>query len=123
MLESKSMNIQGIVEEIKRGNKDEKRRIKERIGQAIEEVERLKEDFLKIDPNMERMILFGSLGEGRIESVDFDIDIAVKSDKYYRLTGRALESDFKVDVVDLDSVHKIIKKNIIENGKVVYEKR
>ena len=36
---------------------------------------------------------------------------------------RALESEFKVDVVDLDSIHEKIKKYIIEYGKVIYEKR
>ena len=61
--------------------------------------------------------------EDNIESIDFDIDIAVKSDKYYQLVSRALQSEFKVDVLDLDSVHERIKKNIIQHGKMIYEKR
>jgi len=39
------MDIQGILKEIKRTNEDEKRRIKDRIMQAINEVERIKVDF------------------------------------------------------------------------------
>ena len=42
------MNIQNIVREIRRTNEDEKRRIKDRMNRAIEEVEKLKVDFLKI---------------------------------------------------------------------------
>ncbi len=117
------MNIQNIIREIKRANKVEKRRIKDRAAQAVEEVGRLKVDFLNIDKDMEKMILFGSLAEGNIVSVYFDIDIAVKSKKYYLLVSRALQSDFKVDVADLDSIHERIKKTIIEKGRVIYEKR
>jgi predicted nucleotidyltransferase len=72
---------------------------------------------------MEKMILFGSLVENKIESISFDIDIAVKSSKYYQLVSRALQSEFKVDLVDLDSAHERIKKNIIEHGRVIYEKK
>ena len=115
--------MQNIVREIKRENECEKREIKNRINQAAEEIERLKVDFLKIDKNMKIMILFGSLAEDNIKALDFDIDIAVKSKKYYQLVSRALESEFKIDVIDLDVIHKEIKKSIIKNGKVIYEKR
>ena len=108
---------------IKRENEEEKIRIKQRIRRAAEEVKRLKKDFLKIDKDIEKIILFGSLAEESIESVNFDIDIAVKSAKYYQLVSRVLQSEFKVDVVDLDSVHERIRKNIIQYGKVIYEKR
>ena len=120
------MNIQNIIREIKRENEEEKIRIKKRIRQAEEEVKRLRKDFLKIDKDIEKIILFGLLAEDNednIEPIDFDIDIAVKSDKYYQLVSRALQSEFKVDVLDLDSVHERIKKNIIQHGKMIYEKR
>ena len=68
------------------------------------------------------MILFGSLAEGCVGTLDFDIDIAVESKKYYQLVSRALQSEFKVDVLDIDGLHEKIKKSIIENGKVIYEK-
>lgn len=119
----KKMNVQNIINEIKRENEEEKIRIKQRISRAAEEVKRVKKDFLKIDKGIEKIILFGSLAEESIESINFDIDIAVKSEKYYQLVGRALQSEFKIDVVDLDSVHERIKKNIIQYGKVIYEKR
>jgi len=116
------MNVKDIIKRIKIENENERQRIKERIVKAFEEIEQLKRDFLRIDHEMGRMILFGSLAEDRIENMDFDIDIAVKSDKYYQLVARALESEFKVDVVDLETVHDSIKRNILENGRVIYEK-
>ncbi len=116
------MNIQNIVREIKRENEDEKIRVRDRVLQALEEVERLKTDFLIIDKDIEKMILFGSLSKDEIESQNFDIDIAVKSKKYYQLVDRALQSEFKVDVIDIDTIHKRIKKNILEEGRVLYEK-
>lgn len=117
------MNIQKIVSLIKSGNEEEKRQIRDRVKLAKKELERLKKAFLEIDKDMERMICFGSLAKNNIESIKFDIDIAVKSKKYYQLVSRAMNSDFKVDVVDLDSIHYKIKENIIKYGRVIYEKR
>ena len=117
------MNIQNIVKEIKKEDRYERAQIKKRAEKAIKEIEKLKEDFLNIDENIDKIILFGSLAENSIESIDFDIDLAVRSDKYYQLTAAALKSEFKVDVVDLDNVHERIKQSILKYGKVIYEKR
>lgn len=117
------MNVRNIIKEIKKENDKEVKRIKDKILQALSEIERLKKDFLEIDPDIEKIILFGSLLEDGIESTRFDIDIAVKSKKYYQLVSKALQSEFKIDVVDLDTIHSKIKKNILEKGKVIYEKR
>ena len=117
------MNVQNIVKEIKKENEDERKRIKDKILQAMSEIERLKKDFLEIDPALEKIILFGSLAEGEINSIGFDIDIAVKSKKYYQLVGKALQSEFKVDIIDLDTIHKKIKDNILKTGRIIYEKR
>lgn len=118
-----NMNVARIVDTIKKENRDERLRIQARIIQAFKEVERLKIDFLKIDDELEQMILFGSLVKKDIGYINFDIDIGLRSKKYYQLVGRALENDFKVDVVDLDSVNKRIKDEILKNGKVIYEKK
>lgn len=117
------MNVKNIIKEIKKENDKEARQIKDKIMQALRELEKLKRDFLEIDPDIEKIILFGSLAEGNIKSIRFDIDIAVKSKKYYQLVGKALQSEFKIDVVDLDTIHNKIKNNILEKGKIIYEKR
>lgn len=116
------MNVANIVDNIKRENGEERLRIESRIVQAFKEVEKLKTDFLKMDDELELMILFGSLVKKDIGYINFDIDIGLRSKKYYQLVGRALDSDFKVDVVDLDSVNERIKDEILKNGKVIYEK-
>ena len=41
------MNVQNIINEIKRENEEEKIRIKQRISQAAEEVKRVTKDFLQ----------------------------------------------------------------------------
>lgn len=117
------MNIQNIVSLIKDGNEEEKGQIEDRVKLARKELKKLRDDFLNIDGKMEKMICFGSLAKNNIESINFDIDIAVKSKKYYQLVSRAMKSEFKVDVIDLDSIHNKIKENIIKYGKVVYEKK
>lgn len=117
------MNVQNIVKEIKKENEDERKRIKDKIMQAMSEIEKLKKGFLEIDPALEKIILFGSLAVGEINSISFDIDIAVKSKKYYQLVGKALQSEFKVDIIDLDTIHKKIKDNILKTGRIIYEKR
>lgn len=117
------MNVKNIIKEIKKENDKETRQIKDKILQALSEIEKLKREFLEIDPDIEKIILFGSLAEDNIKSIRFDIDIAVKSKKYYQLVGKALQSEFKIDVVDLDTIHNKIKNNILERGRIIYEKR
>lgn len=117
------MNIQNIVSRIKQENEEERRQIESRVKLARKELKKLRKDFLNIDRNMKKMICFGSLAKNNIDSINFDIDIAVKSKKYYQLVGRAMESEFKVDVIDFDSIHNKIKENIIKYGKVIYEKK
>ena len=117
------MNIQNIVSLIKRGNEEEKRQIENRVKLAMREIKKLRKDFLNIDRNMKKMVIFGSLAKNNIDSINFDIDIAVKSKKYYQLVSRAMKSEFEVDVIDLDSVHNTIKESIIKYGKVIYEKK
>ncbi len=117
-----ALNIQRTIREIKREILEEEDRIKGKVSTALEEVKKLKEDFIKIDPDIEMMILYGSLAEERIRSIHFDIDIAVKSNKYFQLVGRALQSRFKIDLVDLEVVDERIKKSIFKYGRFIYEK-
>lgn len=74
-----------------------------------------------IDPDMERLVLFGSLAQTPSSS-NFDIDLAVKSKKYFALLNRALSSDFKIDLVDIDFLNPFILKTIEQKGKIIYEK-
>jgi len=112
-----------IAANMNRKNKLEDRRIKEKVRQANEEVQRLVSRFLEIDPAIETIVLFGSLAEGKVFSLHFDIDLAVRSDEYLKLVGCGLKSSFPVDVVDLDHVADPIRTSIEKYGNILYEKK
>ena len=112
-----------IAANLKRENKIEEQKIREKIRAAHEEVRRLAAQFREIDPGIETIVLFGSLAEDNVFSIDFDIDLAVRSEKYLQLVGCVLKSSFRVDVVDLDHVSDHIKSSIEKYGKILYEKK
>lgn len=111
-----------IATAIRRKNEIADQQTRSRIDQAEAEIDRLRKRFLDIDPDMEAMILFGSLATQSVRSIDFDVDIAVKSQHYLKLLAEALNSPFKVDLVDLDTIDKHIKQRIDQTGKLIYEK-
>jgi predicted nucleotidyltransferase len=115
--------IAKIAANLKRENQLEERRIEQKIREAHEEVKRLTARFLEIDPELNEIVLFGSLAEGGVFSPHFDIDLAVSSEKYLQLVGCGLNSSFPVDVVDLDRVARPIKDSIKKYGKTLYEKK
>ena len=95
-------------------------RIAERIEAACEEVERLVECFKAADPGLKRLILFGSLAENRVHSVNFDIDIAFEGTKYLECLSIAMQSYFKVDLIDLKTVRSGIRNEIEQYGEVLF---
>ena len=97
--------------------------IAQRTARALAEVARLKAEFVKIDPDLKRLVLFGSLAEGRANTPHFDIDLAVESELYMKLLARALDSEFTVDLVDLNNVRPNILAEIERYGKILYEKK
>jgi predicted nucleotidyltransferase len=94
----------------------------ERLDRARSEAERLAGAFRAADPRIDRVVLFGSVATGDIGNRDFDIDLAVSSAAYLRLVSIALDSDFRVDVVDLGNVRPAIREAIEREGKVLYAK-
>lgn len=95
-----------------------------RADKARHEAGRLVHSFLDIDPELRRLVLFGSLATGRITSSDFDIDLAVlcSPEKFFALVSTALDSEFEVDLVDLATVDARIRRSIDRDGVVLYEK-
>ncbi|MCY4374196.1 MAG: hypothetical protein OXC31_10525 [Spirochaetaceae bacterium] len=51
-----------------------------------------------------------------------DVDLAVDSPQYLRLVSIALDSPFKVDVVDLPNASPVISRAGVHHGKVMYER-
>lgn len=83
---------------------------------AWAEVRRLLHRFHEIDSGVDRLIVFGSLARDDMKRPDFDIDIAVRSERYLDLLGPALESEFKVDLVDLHGASSYITAAISREG-------
>jgi predicted nucleotidyltransferase len=122
-IQTEKEKLARIAVNLNRENRLEERRIRAKIRAAHEEVRRLVSQFLEIDPGLETIVLFGSLAEDSVFSIDFDIDLAVRSEKYLQVVSCGLKSSFRVDVVDLDHVADPIKASIEKYGKILYEKK
>jgi predicted nucleotidyltransferase len=94
-----------------------------RKGQALEEVQALVGKFLSLDPGITKIILFGSLARDDVSSLDSDIDLAVScsGEHFLMLVALALDSPFKVDLVELSTADNRIKDAIAREGLVLYE--
>jgi predicted nucleotidyltransferase len=73
------------------------------VEAAWDEVNALVEQFRAEDSELSRVVLFGSLARDEVLREDFDIDLAVESDRYFELLGIALRSRYHVDLVDLNT--------------------
>ena len=114
-------DIEKIVDNIKKRNKAEKAEIQQYVDRAMQEVDRLKHEFLSVDPHLRRMVLFGSLARRTASTLDSDIDLAVDSNQYLRLVSKALDSSFKVDLVDFLNIDADFLAIIERDGRTVYE--
>ncbi|MCK5735410.1 MAG: hypothetical protein KAH21_02985 [Spirochaetaceae bacterium] len=112
--------ISGIIKAEKEQLEKQQKHLENRISKALEEAYRLTEKFLLIDTNLGTVVLFGSLAESRVRSENFDIDLAVKSEKYLQLVSLGLDSDFKVDIVELEALPKSFKERIMKKGRILY---
>jgi predicted nucleotidyltransferase len=91
-----------------------------RVDEAHREVDRLVAEFRRIDPELDRIVLFGSLARSRVTRLSFDIDLAVSSRRYLDLLGPALASPFKVDLVDLETASPYVREAISRDGVEKY---
>jgi predicted nucleotidyltransferase len=119
------MNYGKIALNLLKRDRREQRKIERRVEAAQVEIDRLLAQFLEIDPGLQKVILFGSLAKHTVKSANFDIDLAVQGspDKFLLLVAATLDSDFKVDVVDLASINPTFRQFISKDGVVLYEKR
>lgn len=92
----------------------------ERLARARSEIERLVVEFRRADPDLRRVALFGSLARDSVRSPEFDIDLAVDSSRYMTLLGIALDSGFKVDLVDLSTASRYIRDAVDRDGVEIY---
>lgn len=116
--------IRRIAEATNRRNRRARERVRQQIAERRElawsEVGRLVEEFRALDPQLRRVVVFGSLATGRLKRVEFDIDMAVDSHRYLDLLGPALDSAFNVDLVDLAQARSHIREAILRDGVEVF---
>ncbi len=119
-----SEKLKKMAEYVRRIDRKRREAISLRVIEAFAEVERLAGEFRALDPAIEKIVLFGSLARKDVTSLDFDIDLAVacSKERYLTIVARALDSPFKVDVVDLAVADDRIKTSIARDGVVLYEK-
>ena len=91
-----------------------------RRAAGLAEAHRLALRFAEVDPELREVVLFGSLATGELGNRQPDIDLAVESSRYLRLVAIALDSPFKVDVVDLATARSAIRQAIARDGTVIY---
>jgi len=104
----------------RRARADLERELRERIAAAHREIDRLVASFLSIDPALRRVVLFGSLAREGAKRLDFDIDLAVDTDRYMELLDPALDSEFTVDLVDIRTASPYIMQSVERDGIEVF---
>lgn len=116
--------IKKMAESARRRERERRKTVSARVAGAIAEMDRLVAEFKELDPDIEKIVLFGSLARKDATSPDFDIDLAVacSEEKYLAIVARALDSPYKVDVVDLTTADDRIKASIARDGVVLHEK-
>jgi len=118
------VDIQEIAENFRSIEASRTAALEEKRHDALHEAFLIAEDFVRMDPAIRRILLFGSLARGEALTSEFDIDLAVESspDVFLKLVSRALNSSLKVDVIDLQTADRHIRESIENNCVVLYEK-
>ena len=78
------------------------------------------EGILERDPQVSRIVLFGSLAE-REDGAVRDIDLAIESTDFLRASGWLLSLPEAIDVVDLNELYPHIRERVETKGRVLYE--
>lgn len=114
--------LRAIVEaECRRNTEAEERRTR-RLERAREEAPRLAAELARIDPSVREVWLFGSVATGRTGRERFDIDLAIRGGDVISLYARMPDSEFEVDLVDLDSVSERFRELVMRRGERIYAK-
>ena len=93
------------------------------LAAGLAEAQRLALTFAAVDPDLHQVVLFGSLATGELGNRQPDVDLAVESSRYLQLVAIALDSPFKVDVVDLATARPAIRQAVARYGKVIFDAR
>ncbi len=117
-----SFDPRPYIDGILRANSRERREIARRAKAARAEARRLARLIARSDESVRAVYLFGSLAAGEPNRLEFDIDLAVQGGDIYRAMERVEDSQFDVDLVDLDRVPDHVRQAIVERGAVLAER-
>ena len=102
---------------------ERRRTLKARTNGARDRLASLVGQIRDVDPDIRRIVLFGSLSEETgFSSMTSDIDVAVDSDRYLEIVARVSDPEVPVDVIDLRTARKAIRHEIDSRGEVLYER-
>ena len=96
------------------------RTVETRLAEVHEEIGHLVASFHRADPSIRAVILFGSVARGVVRRVDFDVDIAVDTDSYFKLVEIAERSDFPIDLIDLTYCSPYVRYAVETDGVELY---
>lgn len=82
----------------------------------------LVEGILERDPDVSRIVLFGSLAEQK-DGIVRDIDLAIESTNFLKVSGWLLSLPETIDAVDFNDLYPHIRERVEEKGRVLYERR
>ena len=99
-----------------RQNAKEEELLKGKMLEAKKEARRLAALFVE-EAGVERVILFGSLAEGTVRNINFDIDLAIVGGDEMRAQVIAEKSDFPIDLTDYDDLPLHIQQRIDSYGE------
>jgi predicted nucleotidyltransferase len=115
--------LRHIIETHRRLNAEARLRTQERLERARVEAKAVAERLAESDPTVTRVVLFGSVAAGRVRNENFDIDLAVEGGTLTSLWLLAEESEFSVDLVDLDSVSPAFREMVEKRGIELFSRR
>ena len=115
-------SLRRIVEETQRSNRAYEVHLEQLISRVRDEIPGIVDEIKRIDPQLSKIILFGSLATDSVRSEDFDIDLAVSSERIFKIAAWSEDRDLPLDVVDLDTLSPDFRRVVEEEGTVLYEK-
>jgi predicted nucleotidyltransferase len=115
--------IAKIITAEKKRYREAQERIRKRLDKARSEAKRLASRFVEEQPSIKKVILFGSVAAGNVRNDWFDIDLGVIGGDSFELFMIAEDSEFKVDVVDLQSASPKFRELAESRGVVLYEQK
>lgn len=93
-----------------------KQAIEERMVRARLEADRLTDQLFSLQPGLKAVYLFGSAALGVTVNPNFDIDLALEGGDVYQALDLVSDSEFDIDLVQLNNLPEHFQKRVKENG-------